>query len=505
MLPALSAQPKNPWMRSVSPTAHQRKDAKIGELARSLNKIRILSQPRPAPVQRSESTDIPAEFRESLTLEHFAPLQVLNVRLLGQKGDLHRCTILEINDLYSQISAHLTEPFSKTNHLPKHKAGYLGLGFEDMRASLEANKFLRPVPDCIQAPKKMIFTPEQTAKLRAAGAPDLSRIKPEQYFLRENSHPSSVRESFHQLGTWYREKISVLVKNPGENSFANSSTLYSFVFRELLKLQASECSQLAQLLLLLYTHSVALVETGWKCSKAIHHFISKSQGHVGGTGEPTVESHQNTWRDVQKMQEEIGSKIGLSPHHTESSDQLRSSQRSLNRSMRNVPIIKIGKEDDLSGDGAGLAVAGRRPTSFLHESELATPSPSRNLLAVPKVNLASPPVVFRDDMQGNSQDPDSARGLVMKPQIFKFNKRKSKYENTTTEHTKAENSLVDLQETTPKDQNNSQRTKVVIQAISGDENSFRSGYSLSTSSDKLSRSSEKKPNKLQDSLSEEAN
>src|SRR3990167_5172159 len=218
-----TAVKKPRWMLAQPPPAHERKEKQITNLARSLNKVRILARENTPPMlQPLEPQHLPALMKQSLVKENYTPLRVVNVNLVAAKDDLNRCKVLEINDLYSKISAHLTEPVTKLPNMPKTRSAYSRFGFDDMRKTLTLNNFLCPVPECIDPPKGFKFTADEITSIKKAGVPDLSKLKESGMFSRQSTRNTRQRSELLELGRWYIEKVSTILDNPQDNVFANT-------------------------------------------------------------------------------------------------------------------------------------------------------------------------------------------------------------------------------------------------------------------------------------------
>ena len=443
--------------------------------------------------QRDKSKSGERLLEESISGEKYPQLQVMNCKKL--KVPDSRYKVLEVHEIYSKVTKSISQPIIKHGSAVQAKNKYPSFNFDTMREALASNNFPQAKAEILELDSMYKLSQDQWTSLKTSCTPCTKRCLLGEFTPSSKHRSTQERVAAIELGTWYNEQLLKLHKNQADNSFANSNTLYSFVFRELLKLQTTECSQMAQLLLMLYMHSVSLIETGWKCSKTIHNIV-----RVPANTQQQDTARSDPQPDLLGFDSQLKSSIGINIPEPLDSQRSVSEMKSISR--RNIPIIKIGKEEIFSKN---RAAAGYLEASATQNSPARGSLLGSNFLMVPKVSIGSPPVVFKDRPDMESQDPTALPNAVLKPQVFKFTRKKYKQPNISSEQTLAEHSVGDLSNKSENQDNGTEIIQIVVRPMSGGASSLQSGKSLSTSSDKLSRHSDKPHGGLRESLSEDGN
>ena len=172
--------------------------------------------------------------------------------------------LLKLNNVYQDLAGR--ERAKENSFLQSYEKGiFPKVGLEDIRRSLEANSF--PLIDDtllneLNLPANQIFDVKYHMLAQHANKPDLSQLPIDDFkkILSKKPKISYERSDANELGKWYVERLEQLTKQTNY-TFRAASTLFSFVFREMIKMCATECQEKGQLLLTLYYHSLALFET----------------------------------------------------------------------------------------------------------------------------------------------------------------------------------------------------------------------------------------------------
>ena len=303
--------------------------------------------------QRDKSKSGERLLEESISGEKYPQLQVMNCKKL--KVPDSRYKVLEVHEIYSKVTKSISQPIIKHGSAVQAKNKYPSFNFDTMREALASNNFPQAKAEILELDSMYKLSQDQWTSLKTSCTPCTKRCLLGEFTPSSKHRSTQERVAAIELGTWYNEQLLKLHKNQADNSFANSNTLYSFVFRELLKLQTTECSQMAQLLLMLYMHSVSLIETGWKCSNSLQKLyedlaVFQSAGSMlqnsqltlmtGKLSSPFVDLSASPDVKLRAATPTLGSKSTLTP------------SIGLTSYIRPLPLIKQSREKMQCGDSA---------------------------------------------------------------------------------------------------------------------------------------------------------